>query len=96
MTDILPEQLIRYLAERDAQHAEAALNLLTGLTGREYLLVKEAAVMGYVQGMRHPAEEKIPGDRNIALIVADAVLAFPDLYPTLTGWTPATEEDDEP
>jgi hypothetical protein len=89
---VLPEQLIRYLAERDAQHAEAALNLLTGLTGREYLLVKEAAVMGYVQGMRHPREEAIPKDRQIALIVADAVLAVPDLYPTLTGWVPADDE----
>lgn len=92
-TATLPEQLIRYLADRDAQHAEAALNLLTGLTGREYLLVKEAAVMGYVQGMRHPQDEDIPKDRQIALIVADAVLGFPELYPTLTGWTPAVDDE---
>lgn len=85
MSDALPEPLVTYLLNRDAQRVAHVAAVLGALTGRERALVKEAAVMGYVQGMRHPAGEKCPPDRAILAEVIDACLAFPDLYPTLSA-----------
>ncbi|WP_228981438.1 hypothetical protein [Streptomyces sp. DH12] len=79
----LPAPLISYLEKRDNDRAEAAAALWAALTDRERALVKDAAVMGYVQGMQHPSGERIPKDSRITYIVVDACRAFPDLYPTL-------------
>ncbi|MCX5587586.1 hypothetical protein [Streptomyces erythrochromogenes] len=89
----LPDFLVGYLAQRDEQRITETLNMLADLSERELRLVKEAAVMGWVQGMRH-ADQTIPKDRQILFTVADACRAFPDLYPTITGWTPTVDEDD--
>lgn len=90
------EFLVDYFAARESQRFADVNELLSRCTDREALLIKEAAVMGYVQGTRHSAGEDIPKDRQIAYGVLAACLVFPDLYPTITGWTPATDEDDEP
>lgn len=86
----LPNVIIQYIAGRDAYRAKAVAELISGLTERELLLVKEAAVMGWVQGMRHH-DLPCPPDRKILTTVIDACLAFADLYPTITGHTPDTD-----
>ncbi|MFE2912852.1 hypothetical protein [Kitasatospora indigofera] len=86
----VPDFLVDYFTQREASRAQAVAQILTGLTERELLLVKEAAVMGWVQGMRHH-NLKCPGDRKILTSVIDACLSNPDLYPTITGHT----NDDE-
>ena len=86
MTDTtgLSETIARYLAYVDATRASAVTETLAGLTERELLLVKDAAVMGWVQGKRHH-DLGYPGDRQVLVTVVDACLAFPDLYPTITS-----------
>lgn len=79
----LPDAIASYLAQRDASRRDAVAAVLTVLTEREWLLVKEAAVMGWVQGMRHH-DLGYPGDGQALITVVDACLAFPDLYPTIT------------
>jgi hypothetical protein len=86
----LPDALVTYFAQRETARLDAVADLLTGLTERERLLVKEAAVMGWVQGMRHHDME-FPGDRQALITVVDACLSFPDLYPTITNHTSAQE-----
>jgi hypothetical protein len=79
------EVIARYLAQRDASRRDAVAELLAGLTEREFLLVKEAAVMGWVQGMRHH-DLTFPGDANALITVVDACIAFADRYPTITNY----------
>lgn len=93
MTEI-PDFLIDYLAQRDAQRAQGADELFAGLTDRERGLVHDAAVMGYVQGMRHPQSQPIMRDHQIVALVVQECLAFADLYPTLTGHQPAPDDED--
>jgi hypothetical protein len=83
-TDDLPDVIVQYFAQRETNRADAVTAVLAGLTERELLLVKEAAVMGWVQGMRHH-DLAYPGDRQALATVVDACLAFPDLYPTITA-----------
>ncbi|MFP8960014.1 hypothetical protein ACLIYP_05490 [Streptomyces nanhaiensis] len=85
MTIPLPDFLIRYLAERDAQRADAVTTLLASLTDRERALVKDAAVMGYVRGRMHPQDEDHPKDHVVLAEVIDACLAHPDLYPAIAA-----------
>lgn len=84
----LPEPLVRYLAERDAQRAADVTATLAALNVREERLIREAAVMGYVQGRRHPDGEDQPKDSVVLAVVVEACLAFPDLYPVLSGVRP--------
>jgi hypothetical protein len=84
-TASLPDFLARYLAQRDTDRRDAVAEILSGLTEREWLLVKEAAVMGWVQGMRHH-DLQYPGDSQALITVVDACLSFPDLYPTISGY----------
>ena len=81
MPDALPEQLITYLAMRDAQRAQAVDGFLANLTPRERALFHDAAVMGYVQGLMRDRSEGCPKDSLVMSVVADACLALPDLYP---------------
>lgn len=93
MADAIPEQLVTYLADQNAQRAKAVDDFLTKLTPRERALVTQAAVMGYVQGVRHPEGERIPKNQPLlakALYpllaeVVDACFAFPDLYPAINA-----------
>ncbi len=108
MSAEIPAFLLDYLAQRDAERAQGAADQYAALTERERGLVHDAAVMGYVQGMRHPQGERIPKDRFIVQLVVQECLAFADLYPTLTGHVPvllctecghedsAHEEGDDP
>ncbi len=91
MTDSIPEILVDYLEKRQADRADRVRTLLASLTPWEQLLVHDAAVMGYVQGMRHPTGEPIGKDRQTIAHVIDACLAFPDLYPAIKSLEDSTE-----
>jgi len=88
--DDLPVALSAYFIQRQATRRTAVTQTLDGLTERERLLVKEAAVMGWVQGMRYH-NLQYPGDRQVLNTVIDACITFSDLYPTITNHT--TEQE---
>ncbi len=80
----LPEGLTDYLAARDQQRQERVEQQWSALSKREQRLVREAAVMGYVNGFRaSPYRKDIPPDSTIVTEVLSAADAFSDLYPTL-------------
>lgn len=91
MTASLPESLVTYFFERDAARAQAVVDFLGKITQRERALITQAAVMGYVQGVRHPEGDRIPKNAPILARalgpllteVVDACFAFPDLYPAI-------------
>lgn len=89
----IPEALVRYFKALDDHHARELARALNGLTMREKLLVKEAAVMGWVQGVRH-SDLEYPGDRYVLASVIGACVssAFRDLYPTISGYQPDSED----
>jgi hypothetical protein len=81
----LPDFLVSYFEQRQAARAEAVNTFLASLTDRERALVQDAAVMGYVQGMRHPEGERCPKSKPILAQVVDACFSFPDLYPAVNA-----------
>lgn len=85
MTLSLPRALVDYLAQRDADRAAAVTEVLAGLTPREYLLVKEAAVMGYVQGLMRSEGDHGFKDSAVLGRVIDGCLSHSDLYPTISN-----------
>ena len=92
MTNALPEFLISYLEERDAQRVDAVSTVLASLTDRERALIRDAAVMGYVRGRMHPQDEPHPKDSAVLVEVVDACLAITDMYPAIN----ATQEQEAP
>ncbi|NUU26031.1 MAG: hypothetical protein HOV68_31710 [Streptomycetaceae bacterium] len=87
----LPEALIRYLADRDAQRANDVAATLAAMTERERRLVREAAVMGYVRGRMHPANADHPKDSAVLHEVIACCLTTSDLYPVISGIRPCRE-----
>lgn len=84
MTDL--GQLAAYLNTRAVQRTEAVDRLAANFTPRELRLIREAAVMGYVQGaMNGRHRVTIPPDEQITREVMGACLSNRDLYPTITG-----------
>ncbi|MFI9186876.1 hypothetical protein ACIGXG_32180 [Streptomyces goshikiensis] len=81
MTSDIPESLLAYLADRRASVVEATLACLTD---RERRLIREVAVVAYVQGQRHPTEQSHTDGAILAQAVG-ACLAAPDLYPVISG-----------
>jgi len=81
----IPEAIIRYLAARDAERDRHVNRALDALSERERNLVREAAVMGYVQGVQatHAREIAIPKDEVILWRVVAGCQTFDDLYPTI-------------
>jgi hypothetical protein len=94
MSENLPEPLVAYLTARDAARAAAYERLQANLTDRERGLFHDAAVMGYVQGLVRDRKEGVPKDSQIMALVADACLAFPDLYPTINGAGPVRPDEE--
>jgi hypothetical protein len=95
MTAHIDEFLIDYLTRQDAARVDRAAAVFGALTDRERLLVREAAVMGYVRGTMALKGEKIPKDSAITQEVVTACLSFPDLYPTITGYVADTEDEED-
>ncbi|MBP5918745.1 hypothetical protein F3K34_43965 [Streptomyces sp. LBUM 1486] len=92
MSHGLPDFMVSYLAERDAQRASAVEAFLASLTDRERGLFHDAAVMGYVQGLMRDRAEGCPKDSRVMALVAAECLALPDLYPTVTAVARHREE----
>lgn len=77
----LPEALLSLFANRAAE--------------RERALMKDAAVMGYVQGTYHRRDVDVfPKDSWIIATVIEACLGCPDLYRTISGYVEETDDDD--
>lgn len=84
-TPDLPDAVVAYFANRRAaRHAHAA-EVFGSLTDRERALFKDAAVMGFVQGLMRDREEGVPKDSQIVALVVEACLAQPDLYPAIAA-----------
>ena len=86
-TAIGTDGLSRYFEARRARR-EADRNAVIGaLTKREQALIRDAAVMGYVQGTMVPRSRPdggdIPPDGQILASVLDGCLAMSDLYPAI-------------
>ncbi len=79
----IPRGLGRYLEVRRAQHEADRNAVLAGMTKREQALIKDAAVMGYVQGAMAGRDREIPPDGMILASVLDGCLAMSDLYPAV-------------
>lgn len=80
----IPEQLVRYLAARDKERAENVRLTWEKLSPREQRLVREAAVMGWVQGVRSiPGSYKaeIPRDNEIVSRVLEGCFVFDRRHP---------------
>jgi hypothetical protein len=71
-------------ATNTSRRLEEAAEAFLALPDREQRLVREAAVMGFVQGV---AAGAVSGraDAEILFQVLDAARSFNDLYPTLAG-----------
>jgi hypothetical protein len=92
------EDLIRYLAVRDRQHADEIAETLAALTDREGALFREAAVMGFVRGQMYGAafgRKRVPSDSDMVAEVVGACLSMPDLYPVITGYVPTPEPEED-
>lgn len=78
--------LAGYIGRRAKDRQAAIERLASGFTERELRLIREAAVMGYVQGaMSGPHRTAIPPDAQIVHEVLDGCMTHPDLYPTIAG-----------
>ncbi|HSX96435.1 MAG TPA: hypothetical protein VLG91_03440 [Streptomyces sp.] len=91
-------ELSRYLRQRQEQRRSDAKELLSRLTPREWSLVRDAAVMGYVLGtVERPERHDFPTDTDILHRVTYAVTREDTNYLVLRGiidqYTPANEED---
>ena len=86
LSPAIADGLVAYLAARDQYHADEIRRRWDALSVRERRLVREAAVMGYVQGvLSQPGGSRaaIPHDSDIVSTVIGACLSNPDLYPTI-------------
>lgn len=81
----MEEKLLDYLKARDEQRLNEVETFLNSLTKKQRQLVKEAAVMGYVQGVQaeRARVESIPPDSEIVHRVVAACQSFSDLYPRI-------------
>ncbi|WP_042400079.1 hypothetical protein [Streptacidiphilus carbonis] len=88
----LPDALLTLFANRAAERRQQAAERFGTFTERERVLMKEAAVMGYVQGTRHPKGDDFPKDSWILSTVIEACLSNPDLYRTISGYVEEAED----
>lgn len=83
--DELPAGLLDYLTKRQNQRDADVARVWLALTKRERKLVREAAVMANLLGMRRAGQfrEPPPADSAVVVEVISACLAQSDLFPTL-------------
>lgn len=78
--------LTDYFAARQQERDKRVVDKWTGLSRREQRLVREAAVMGYVQGyLDGKVQKEHAKDTAIVRMVLEAVDHFADLYPFLAA-----------
>jgi hypothetical protein len=84
----------RYMAIRQQQRADSVNAAMNTLTPFERRIVREAAVMGYVQGamagrsratLDKPQDGDIPSDADMLFEVVSACIHMSDLYPYLAA-----------
>lgn len=110
MTPEMREGLQRYLAAGEKRRQDETTAMIDNLTEREQALVREAAVMGFVQGAmaeaggvrakaltRESEGGTYPGDTNVMRLVVSHCHSMPDLYPTIASLDgiDRTEDEDE-
>lgn len=79
-------KLLPYFQTRQQERDQAVVDKWNVLTPREQAHLREAAVMGYVQGyMDGKAGGEHRKDNEIVRLVLDAVNSFRDLYPVLAA-----------
>lgn len=87
----MPEWLIGYLAERDAERSDRVGATLAAMTDRERLLVREVAVMAFVRGrifgQSTPRDTPHPKDSEVVYEVVSCAQSpsMADLYPLLAA-----------
>jgi hypothetical protein len=84
MTEQIPDFLVDYHLKRDQERADQITAVWAEFTEREQGLIKDAAVMGWIQGAQR-VSEGWPGDWVAVPTVIGACLGLPSLYPTITG-----------
>jgi hypothetical protein len=81
----LPEALLTHLAQREAARHQQAADWYATLTDRERALVRDAAVMGYVQGTYHRRDVDVfPKDSTILAMVVEECLAITNKFPAIS------------
>lgn len=98
-TPDVPAWMLDHLGEKLTPREAGVARVLSSMTERERALVKEAAVMGFVNGVHFQRDRKkgqrVPDDTDVLLSVIDACLSFADIYPTISGCTKSdTEKSD--
>lgn len=84
----IPEDVLTYLQKREKARQDEFAQLMSALTPKEQSLVREAAVMGFVQGSMAAGglpRERFPSDTEITQRVVEGCQNFPDLYSTISG-----------
>jgi hypothetical protein len=89
----IPQELLAYFAAHEQWRDRQVDAALARRTPDERVLMKEAAVMAYVQGMQAGRDTEMPKDLALLRMVVGACLAMPDLYPKISGYVPEEEED---
>lgn len=87
------DQIAAYFEARARQRQQDIDARLAQLTPRERSLVRDAAVMGYVLGSRHPRDEDIPLDDAVMRSVVYAAIRDNEYFHVLRG---AAHEYTEP
>lgn len=86
MSTEIPPELLEYMDRRRQAAADRANAILEPLTAREISLVRDAAVMGFVQGMMHGRyETQCPKDADIMADVLHALTGETEGYPVIRG-----------
>jgi hypothetical protein len=80
----IPAAVITYMQGRQQSRAARLNEMVGALTSRELELIREAAVMGFVQGNMAQRGD-IPGDSDIVTLVLRECDGMPDLYPMVAA-----------
>lgn len=85
----LSDGLLEYFRASEQARTDYVAATWNSLSPREQRLMKEAAVMGYVQGVRMhgPMNAEIPPDSTIVYQVIASCRSNEDLYPFISGLT---------
>lgn len=109
MTPEMQEGLQKYLAASAKRREDELDQMLGRLSERELALVREAAVMGFVQGAmaeaggatrskmltRESEGGSYPGDTAVMRTVVQNCHSMPDLYPTIASLDGIDRTEDE-
>lgn len=84
MTMKLPKPMRDYLTQRQQERDAAITAVLEKCTEREQILMREIAVMAYVQGAMAGRAVAVPSDTAVLRRIVAECLDSPELYPMIT------------